>query len=452
MHITIIHPAIGHIKNEKYIRSWQMEPLPAAAIAGLTPNDVEINFYDDRMEIIPFENKTDAVMISVETYTAKRAYQIASEFRKKDIPVVMGGFHATLMPEEVEEYAEAVIIGEAELIWNEVIDDLKNSRLKRRYKNKEKLNLKHIRLDRSIFKDKRYLPIGLVETGRGCRYSCNFCAIQSFFNSTHRNRPIADIVEEIKLLKKEKKIFFFVDDNFIGDIKNAKKLLKALIHLNIRWITQMSIDCAFDEELLELMDKSGCKGVLIGFESLDEKNLKLMNKSFNTMNGGYANALENLNKYKIRIYATFVFGYDYDTKSSFDSALEFAKEQKFYIAAFNHLTPFPGTPLYEELKKEERLLYDNWWLDDNYRYNTLPFKPKLLKPKEVTKLCVDTRKKFYSLSSILKRFLSSTNINDSFMLRNYFPINWMHRIDVENRNGYPLGDQSFKGDLIKVER
>lgn len=450
MHITIIHPAIGHIKNERYIRSWQMEPLPAAAIAGLTPDDVDLSFYDDRMERIPFDAQTDAVVISVETYTAKRAYQIASEYRQRGVVVIMGGFHATLLPDEVALYAEAVVIGEAETLWGDVINDLKAKTLQKRYHAKERPNLETIRLNRAIFKGKRYLPIGLVETGRGCRYSCDFCAIQSYFQSTHRTRPIDAIINEIKSLQKEKKIFFFVDDNFIGNIKEAKALLRALIPLKIRWITQMSIDGAYDDELLELLDASGCKGVLIGFESLDEKNLKLMNKSFNTMHGGYVKALENLRRYHIRIYATFVFGYDHDTSASFSEAVAFAKTQQFYIAAFNHLTPFPGTPLYAQLEAEGRLRFQQWWLDDAYRYNDLPFEPKQLAPQEVTRLCVETRREFYTLSSIFRRMFSKSNRSDGFMLRNYLPINFMHRRDVSSRNGYPLGDENWQGSLLKV--
>ena len=451
MHITIIHPAIGHKKNEKYIRTWQMESLPAAAIAGLTPKDIKLSFYDDRMEKIPYDNPTDAVVISVETYTAKRAYQIASEFRRRKISVIMGGFHATLLPDEVQEYAEAIVVGEAEDIWSEVIEDLRNKNLKRRYKSEKRPSLKKIKMDRSIFGKKKYLPIGLIETGRGCRYSCEFCAIQSYFESTHRTRPIEDILTEIKSLKKEKKVFFFVDDNFIGNIKEAKALLRAIIPLKVRWITQMSIDGAHDEELLDLLQKSGCVGVLIGFESLDEKNLELMNKSFNVSHGGYNKALSNLRKYHIRIYATFVFGYDYDTKESFDAAVKFAIEQKFYIAAFNHLTPFPGTPLLEDLKKKNKMLYEKWWLDENYAYNDLPFMPEMLSPSEVTSMCVQARKEFYSFGSIFKRLLSRVNQSDIFMLRNFLPINYMHRQDVSGRNGYPLGDENYVGKIIKVE-
>jgi radical SAM superfamily enzyme YgiQ (UPF0313 family) len=425
-----------------------MEPLPAAVIAGLTPADIEAKFYDDRMEQIPFDEPTDAVVLSVETYTARRAYQIASEFRKRQVPVIFGGFHATLVPEEVSLYAEAIVIGEAETIWQEVLDDLRHNTLKQRYQAAVRPDLSELKIDRSIFQNKRYLPIGLIETGRGCRFPCDFCAIQTFFERTHRQRPIDHIIDEIKQLKDRNKLFFFVDDNFAASIKAAKPLLQELAKLKVRWITQMSINAAHDEEFLSLLSRSGCAGVLIGFESLNPDNLLLMNKRFNMMKSGYEGAMRNLHKFNIRVYATFIFGYDHDTSESFDESVDFAIAQRFYIAAFNHLTPFPGTPLYKRLKLEGRLQYDAWWLDERYRYNDVPFQTRLLDPQEITRLCVQSRKRFYSFSSIIKRGLSATNRNDNFMFRHFFPINFMHGNDINKRNGYPLGDETWKGELL----
>lgn len=178
--LTLIHPAIGHRAGEDYIRSWQMEPLPAAALAGLTPRDVDVRFYDDRLEAIPYDEPTDAVALSVETYTARRAYQIAGEFRRRKVPVIMGGFHATLVPEEVERYAEAVVVGQAESLWPDVLDDLRFSRLRKRYKADRPPPLDQVRVDRSIFRGKRYLPIALIETGRGCPYACSLCRSELF--------------------------------------------------------------------------------------------------------------------------------------------------------------------------------------------------------------------------------------------------------------------------------
>jgi radical SAM superfamily enzyme YgiQ (UPF0313 family) len=450
MHITIIHPAIGHRRGERYIKTWQMEPLPSAVIAGLTPADVSVSFFDDRMEVIDFDIDTDAVVMSVETYTARRAYQIASRFRRRKIPIIMGGFHASLMTTEVARYAEAVVSGEAELVWPELIDDLKHGRLKKHYRSEAQPDLGLIRVNREIFNGKRYLGVGLVETGRGCRFPCEFCAIQSFFSRTHPSRPVDQIVAEISSIKHRNKLFFFVDDNFAGNIKRAKIILRALIPLKIRWVTQMSINATHDEEFIELLQRSGCVGVLIGFESLDPKNLLAMNKRFNTMKGGYEVALANLRKHNIRIYGTFMFGYKYDSPDSFDEAVDFAIANNFYIAAFNHLTPFPGTPLYSRLQAEGKLIYDAWWLDERYHYNDIPFLPESMSGQQLSDSCVEARRRFYSWKSIFKRGVSPVNRADFFMFRNFFTINAMHQVDVSSRNGYPLGDETMTFELIEA--
>lgn len=447
MRLTFIHPAIGHRAGEKYIRSWQMEPLPIATLAGLTPDDIELRFYDDRMERIPFDEPTDAVAIPVETYTAHRAYQIASEYRSRGIPVVLGGFHPTLMPDEAARYGDAIMTGEAESVWAEMIDDLCHRTLRRRYDGIP-ASLENIRVDRSLFRGKRYLPIGLIETGRGCRFPCEFCAIQVFFARSYRRRPATAVIAELESLQRSKRIFFFVDDNFAGDIRASMEWLPALEKLRARWITQMSINAAHDEAFIAQLARSGCRGVLIGFESLEEDNLRLMNKRFNTMRSGYAGALANLRKHGIAVYGTFVFGYEHDTLDSFDEAVAFAQQQDMYIAAFNHLTPFPGTPLYARLAQEGRLRFDAWWLDARYRYNDIPFLPKRLTPEELTRGCVSARRKFYGWDSILRR--SWRNRSDFFMFRNYFPINAMHRNEVSLRNGYPLGDETWRGKLLEI--
>ena len=209
--------------------------------------------------------------IPVETYTAKRAYQIASEYRKRGVPVVMGGFHATLAPEEVARYAESVVLGEAENVW---------ARGHRRRAPRpaasaptaasERPALSTVRYDRRLFRGRRYLPIGLIETGRGCKFPCEFCAVQTFFERTARHRPIDAIVAELRELKDRHKLFFFVDDNFAANLKFARELVVALAAVKVRWVTQMSINAAHDEEFLATLSRSGCQGVLIGFESLDD--------------------------------------------------------------------------------------------------------------------------------------------------------------------------------------
>jgi radical SAM superfamily enzyme YgiQ (UPF0313 family) len=258
------------------------------------------------------------------------------------------------------------------------------------------------------------------------------------------------VIAELVTLRDKAGLFFFVDDNFAGNFKAAKPLLVELEKLRIRWVTQMSINAAHDEEFLELLTRSGCKGVLIGFESLDADNLKSMGKRFNTMKGGYRQALANLRRHGIRVYGTFIFGYDNDSHETFDETVDFALEQNLYIAAFNHLTPFPGTPLYDRLQQGDRLRYDNWWLDGEYRYNDLPFYPAQMSPEEVTGNCVAARRRFYSWKNIMQRGFDRTNRADFFMFRNFFPINLMHRNEVSQRNGYPLGDETWTGKLLEV--
>jgi radical SAM superfamily enzyme YgiQ (UPF0313 family) len=423
MRLTFVHPAIGHRPGKSYMRTWQMESLPIAALAGLTPKDVETSFFDDRMEAIDFDRPADLVAIPVETYTAKRSYQIASEYRRRGVPVVMGGFHATLAPDEVAQYAEAVVTGEAEPVWADVIDDARSGRLKRFYRAPAQPSLAGLRYDR---------------------------AVQSFFKQTHRRRPVDEIAADLASQKSQKQLFFFVDDNFAGDRAHAAELLAAIARIGVRWVTQMSVDAAHDEDFVARLAQSGCRGVLIGFESLDRETLRSMGKKFNTMGGGYGPALSNLRRHGIRVYGTFVFGYDKDTERSFDDAVAFATEHRFYLAAFNHLTPFPGTPLYARLEREGRLSYDRWWLDDAYYYNALPFAPRGLSAEDVTRLCIEARRRFYSIGNMLRRCLDDVNRSELFMLRAFFVINGMHRIEVAKRDCFPLGDPQWSGPLLKA--
>jgi len=449
MRLTFIHPAVGHQGRRPYIRAWQMEPLPPAVLAALTPSDVEIRFYDDRLEDIPYDEATDLVAISVETYTARRAYQIASHYRRRGVPVVMGGFHATLVPDEVSQFAEAVVVGEAEEVWPLLIDDFRHGKLQSLYKSKDRPALARIRPRREIFAGKRYLNLGLVEAGRGCHFHCEFCAIQAYFKNTQVRRPIDDILADIR--ERPRPLYFFVDDNITSNLKQAKEFFRALIPLKIRWVSQGSINIAHDEEFLELIKASGCQMLLIGFETLNPKSLKTMNKEFNTMRGGYEAALANLRRHKIRLYPTFIFGYDEDTAETLAETLAFCQKHRFYLSAFNHLTPFPGTPLYERLQKEGRLLFERWWLDHRYRYGMVPFRSRGLAPEEIERLCLQARQKFYSFPSILRRAMDwQVNSNSFFAMATFFTANMMLRGEVLQRQKLPMGDADDHTPLVPV--
>jgi len=449
MRLTLIHPAVGRRGPSPYIRAWQMEPLAPAVLAALTPPEVDVRFYDDRVEDIPYDEPTDLVAISVETYTARRAYQIASHYRRRGVPVVMGGFHASLVPDEVAQFAEAVVVGEAEEVWPLLIDDFRHGVLKSRYQSSTRPGLAGIRPRRQIFQNKRYLNLGLVEAGRGCHFRCEFCAIQQVFQNTQKRREIDDILADIR--ERPRPLYFFVDDNITSNMRQAKEFFRALIPLKIRWVSQASINAAHDEEFLQLIQASGCQMLLIGFESLNPQSLKTMQKEFNTMKGGYEQALANLRRYRIRLYPTFVLGYDEDTPETLQQTLEFTLRHRFYLAAFNHLTPFPGTPLYQRLESEGRLLFERWWLDPRYRYGMVPFHSRGLPAEEIEKLCLAARKTFYSLPWALRRSLDfQVNSRSFFSWLTFFTANLMMRREVLHRQLLPLGDEQDQSALIPV--
>jgi radical SAM superfamily enzyme YgiQ (UPF0313 family) len=448
MRIALVQPAIGHRVDRPYLRTWQMEPLTLAVISSLTPPDVGVELHDDRLEAIPYEKPADLVAMTVETYTARRAYQIASEYRKRGVPVVMGGFHPTLCPDEVAEYADAVVVGSAEDTWPRLVEDARRGRLEKFYRAPGGSGRRGLKPDRGLFEGKRYLPIGLVEAGRGCRYQCEFCAIGAFYCGGSHWRPVDEVVSEMIEVSGYRRLIFLVDDNLGADRERAKDFFRELAGRGIRWVGQCSIDAARDEEFLELLARSGCAGVLIGFESLDPATLRSMDKSFNAA-GGFAEPLRNLARHRIRIYGTFMFGYEGDTPESFDRAVDFATQGDFFIAAFNHVVPFPGTPLYRRLEREGRLLYERWWLDEGYSFNDIAFRPKNMSPRELRERCLAARRKFYSLPGILRRAFGRANRSDLRMFWNYFPINVLHRREIGRRDGHPLGDCTWQGRLLR---
>jgi radical SAM superfamily enzyme YgiQ (UPF0313 family) len=415
-----------------------MEPLSIAVLSAVTPSRIEKAFFDDRLEPVLYEGPTDLVAITTETYTAKRAYDIAARFRKRNIPVVMGGFHATLATEEVKQHADAVVVGEAEESWPRLLNDFENGTMKREYRNDSFPVTCGILPDRSIFTNKRYLKIGLVETSRGCLYNCEFCSIYGFFNKTYRNRPIDDIVADIK--QSGRKFFFFVDDNVAMDRRRTLELCRALKPLKISWFGQVSIHVSKDDELLRALRNSGCIGVLIGFESFNEANVRQMGKNINLQHADYALAIRRMREYGLIIYGTFVFGYASDTEKDFENVFRFARRNRLYMNAFNHLVPFPGTPLYDRLKMEKKLIHEQWWLMDNYRFGDVVFNPGTLNAEQLAGLCYHYRKKFFTWPSILYRGLDiKANCGSFKKAMVFFLSNITARRDVEFRQGLPVG-------------
>lgn len=436
MKITFILPAIGKKPGKKYIGTWKMEPLMFAVLKALTPSDIETELFDDRIELVDYGTKTDLVCITVETYTAKRSYKIAAKFRERGIPVVMGGYHVTLCPEEAEQYCDSVLIGNAETVWGEMLSDAENGTLKRRYVGG--VGEYDIRPDKSIFTGKKYLPVSLVETGRGCCHSCEFCSISKFYCSKYYCRDHSLVVDDLRNSKH--KYTFLVDDNLVADRENAISLFREITPLKKKWAGQGTLSMARDEDLLKAMKKSGCEIILIGFESLNPENLKQMNKSFNLAVGERDELVKRIHDAGIGIYATFVFGYDSDDERTINDAMEFAKKHNFYTAAFNHLLPFPNTALYNRLKEDNRLIYDKWWLADGYNYGELAFEPKLVSAEKLSKLCRDARKEFSAAKTVLSRGFSSLGRTSPLLWWLFWAMNLRLGEEIDQKMNVPIGE------------
>ena len=437
--MTFILPAIGKKKGEKYLKSWLMEPLTIAVMNSLLPADVEREFYDDRIEGINYDTETDLVLITVETYTAKRAYYIAKRFMEKGRKVVLGGYHVTLMPEEAEQYCDAIMINNCGDNMRNLLEDAAKGILRKRYVGKPCIDYKMA--DRSIYasKQKKYLPVSLVETGRGCFHNCEFCSIAKYYDSQYIHREVSDIIAEMKSCKH--KLFFLVDDSIFSSKEFARELFTEIKKLKVTWTTQITLDIARDDETLKLMKDSGCEMVLIGFESINQGNLKQMNKEWTQRLGERDELIEKIHSAGISIYASFVFGFDEDDEEAFKRTLEFTKKHQFFVIAFNHLLAFPGTSTYRTFKEENRLICDKWWLQEGYTFGTISFIPKKVTADELRALCMKYKTIFFRFGSIFHRgFTCFKRTKKPLINFAYWFINILFHFEVDKRSGIPVGE------------
>jgi len=443
MKLTLIKPNIGRMEHSLYVDEARMEPLQLGILAALTPPDVEVVLYDDRMEAIPYDEPTDLAAITVETFTARRAYEISAEFRQRGVPVIMGGMHPTLLPEEVARHADVIYTGDAEMLWSQVITDARQGKLQPIYNAGSGVPQPGILPRRDLFQGKGYLPITLLQFSRGCRFECSFCATSVFFRQQHFYRNIRDVIQEIEA--QDRNVLFFVDDNIMAHPEAAKTLFRELIPLKVCWVSQASIDMTLDRELMDVMMKSGCLGHVIGFESLNPQNLREMQKTPNldAQFDAYKQQLEILRDYGLQIWAAFTLGHEHDTVESIGRTVEFAIRHKFAFAAFNILMPYPDTPLYRQLESEGRLLYDGrWWLHPEYRFNYAAIQPKRMSPDELTEAAFRARAAFNSPFSILKRaFDFRTNMRSLFRLGIYVSYAPLFRKEVYKKQGMRFGLQ-----------
>ncbi|MDR2187832.1 MAG: radical SAM protein [Azonexus sp.] len=441
MKLTLIKPNIGRREHSLYIDHGRMEPLMLGVLAGLTPPDVDITLHDDRMESVPFDEATDLVAITVETYTARRAYEIADEYRARGVPVILGGIHVTLIPEEAAAHADSIFIGDAETLWAQVIADARKRRLRPRYQAPVGVaQLPNALPRRDIFQGKGYLPVRLMQFSRGCRFACHFCAVSEYFGRKHYLRRIDEVVREI--VEQKLRFIFFVDDNIASAQAELKVLCRELMPLGIHWVSQASLDSARDAELMRLMADSGCLGNVIGFESITAASLQDAKKSPNIPGfTDYRREIEMLRQHGMQTWAAFTLGYDHDTRESIRATERFARRQRFTFAAFNILMPYPNTPLYRKLEQENRLLYGGqWWLHPEYRFNHAAFAPIGMSADELTAACHEARSRFNSLPSLLYRFSDlQTNMRTLWRMVMYWRYAMLFRSEVHQKHGMRFG-------------
>ncbi|GHS86368.1 B12-binding domain-containing radical SAM protein [Campylobacterota bacterium] len=414
-------------------------------LAALTPADVEITLYDDRMEQVDYDEPTDLAAITVETFTARRAYEIAAEYRARGVKVIMGGMHATLLPDEVAAHADSVFTGDAELLWATVIDDARHNRLKPRYHapagvGQRAANGACVLPRRDLFRGKGYLPISLMQFSRGCRFACSFCAISRYFDRRHYHRRIDEVVREIA--EQKVRLAFFVDDNIASNAAALKELCRELIPLKVGWVSQASLDITRDAELMRLLADSGCLGNVMGFESITAESLRDAHKSANlTSSDGYKRDIEILRDHGMQTWAAFTLGYDHDTPTSIGETERFARESRFTFAAFNILMPYPNTPFYHALAGEGRLLYGGrWWLHPEYRFNHAAFTPANMSADDLTRLCHEARSSFNSLPSIVRRFGDlKTNMRTLWRAALYWRYTLLFRSEVHRKHSMRFG-------------
>jgi len=394
------------VKRAKREKVFKIPPLGLLNVAAVTPPDIKVGLTDENVDSIDFDKDVDLVGISTMTSAAPRAYEIARQFRKRGVPVVLGGPHVSALPEEGLQHADAVVVGEAEGVWERLIDDFirggKDS-LKKIYKNDTLPDLSKIPFPRwDILKKERYVVNKVLHLTRGCPYNCSFCSVTQLFGRKIRSRPVDKVVDFIKEnIGKglSGRFFVFLDDNIMGNRKYAKELFHALIPLKIIWMSQSSINAAYDEELLDLAAKSGCKALFVGIETISEGALKEVGKTQNRVEF-YEEAIKRFHRHGIFIHGAFIFGMDDHDKSIFKTTVDFVNKVKLDGVQYSILTPLPGTRFHKQMEKEGRIIDRDW---SNYDCGHVVFRPKKMTPAELDRGMAWAYVKSLSLSSIFRR-------------------------------------------------
>ena len=381
-----------------WVRRFQLPSLSLKQVAAATPLEWEVLLADEVHEDIPFDGSFDLVGITAMTHQAVRAYEIADRFRQRGVPVVLGGIHPTVLPHEALQHADAVVVGEAEPVWSQLLSDLRAGRLAPLYRSVPQGDRLEIPWSRRDFlAGRQYLTTQTLQASRGCPYDCPFCTVTPYFGRTFRYRDPDDILAELRSF--DRKLTVLLDDNILGDPERAKPILRGMAGLGLRWGGQANLRFAEDPDLVSLLAKSGCIGIFVGIESVAGPQA---NHPKTGRGSSQADLIKRVRDTGIVLEASMIFGFDDHDESVFETTVRYLEECAPSIPTFHILTPYPGTALFEQFDREGRLLHKEW---QRYDHNQVVFRPKLMSPERLYQGWRAARREVYRWPSILSRVM-----------------------------------------------
>ncbi len=432
MKILLVLPAAEHLRiNDKTAEvpkraMLRFSILPLTLVAALTPPEYQVEICDENVESIDFAGDADLVGISFMTALAPRAYAIAAEFRRRGKIVVAGGYHPTLMTGETLLHFDSVVVGDAEILWPQLLGDVECGNLKRVYRHAVLPDLASTpapRRDLAQETARYYVTTAAVQVGRGCHHGCRYCSVAAFNGRTYRARPLDNVLEELDRIDRD---FIFVDDNIIADREYARALFRGMLGMKKNWVSQCSIEIADDPELLDLARRAGCRGLFIGIETTNASNLAAVGKDFNDSQG-YLQRIAKIRRYGIAIIAGIIVGMDGDDCSVFAQTLSFLHLAGIDALQLNILTPLPGTPLYDDFERDGRIIDHDW---SHYDYRHVVIKPAKMTGRDLQNGADWLYSRFYRLDRIVLRGLRTlftVGLKPAYLA---FRLNLTYRYDV----------------------
>lgn len=406
MRIVLISPK-GPLYRRRggiFKRSLRYAPLTLTTLASLIPADIEadVRLIDEGIDEVAPSLEADLVGLTVITGTAMRAYELSARFRERGIPVVLGGPHVTLVPDDAQPHADAIVVGYAEETWPQLLRDFAAGRMRLRYDQGPGLSLAGLPFPRrDLLPRRHFITNDVFEATRGCIHTCEFCVVPSAWGLKPYLKPVEDVVADIR--QKGSRRLIFVDLNLIADPAHAARLFEALIPLRVQWYGLVTTLLGEDPRLLDLVARSGCRGLLLGFESMSGRNLRQTRKGFNSPEG-YRDLVARLHRHRIAVQGCFVFGLDEDTPAVFLDTARFAVDARIDLPRFAVVTPFPGTALFKRLEREGRILTRNWELYDGQH---VVFRPAQMTVDELQRGTEMAWRHAYAVPSMARRILAS---------------------------------------------